>query len=107
VLTLEALADGCMDAGVVLRVESLKGEAHRDPAEIAAHEAKIERTLDLLEKDGRWLSEDLNAGTLALVCAIDWLMFRKLIQFPLIGRPHLAHLMAKLSAESALAATKP
>lgn len=36
-LTLEALADGCMDAGVVIRVESLKPADRRDPTEAAAH----------------------------------------------------------------------
>lgn len=106
-LTLEALADGCMDAGVVLRVEGLKGEAHRDAGEIAAHGAKIERTLDLIEADPRWLAGEMNVGTLALACAIDWLIFRDLIPYPLIGRPHLAHAMAKLSEHPALAATKP
>ncbi len=107
VLSLEALADGCMDAGVVLRIESLKGEAFRDPAEIAAHEAKIERTLDLVERNARWLRGDVNVGTLALACAIDWLIFRKLIQFPLIGRPRLAQAMAALGELPAMAATKP
>jgi glutathione S-transferase len=107
VLSLEALADGCMDAGVVLRIESLKGEAFRDPAEIAAHEAKIERTLDLVERNARWLRGDVNVGTLALACTIDWLIFRKLIQFPLIGRPRLAQAMAALGELPAMAATKP
>ena len=107
VLTLQALADGCMDAGVVMRVESLKGEAHRDPAEIAAHGAKIERTLDMIEADPRWLPEEINVGSLALLCAIDWLIFRNLIPYPLIGRPHLAYAMAALSERPALVATRP
>lgn len=107
VLTLQALADGCMDAGVVMRVESLKGEAHRDPAEIAAHSAKIERTLDMIEADPRWLPEGINVGSLALLCAIDWLIFRNLIPYPLIGRPHLAYAMAALSERPALVATRP
>ncbi len=75
-LTLEALADGCMDAGVVLRVEGLKEEARRDHGEIAAYAAKIERTLDLIESDPRWLEGGFNAGQLALICAIDWFTFR-------------------------------
>jgi len=87
VLTLEALADGCMDAGVVIRLETLKGEAHRDSGEIAAHQAKIERTLDMLQAQPAWLGGGaINAGTLALACAIDWLIFRDLIPYPLAGR---------------------
>ena len=106
-LTLEALADGCMDAGVVLRVEGLKGEAYRDVGDIAAHGAKIERTLDLIESDPRWLSGEINVGSIALVCAVDWLIFRSLIHFPLIGRPHLAYAMARLLERPAFAATRP
>lgn len=106
-LTLEALADGCMDAGVVLRVESLKDEAQRDPAEIAAHGAKIERTLDLIERDPRYLSGNLDVGSLALVCAVDWLIFRSLVPSPLAARPRLAQAIATLSSIPALATTRP
>ena len=107
VLSLEALADGCMDAGVVLRLEGLKGEAHRNEAEIAAHQAKIERTLDMLEADPSWLEGEINVGTLALACAIDWLIFRELIPYPLIGRPHIAHAVGKLAERPAVSATRP
>ena len=106
-LTLEALADGCMDAGVVLRVEGLKGEAYRDAAEIAAHVAKIERTLDLIESEPDWLAGEINVGWVALVCAVDWLIFRSLVQYPLVGRPHLAHAVAQLLERPAFAATRP
>jgi glutathione S-transferase len=106
-LTLEAVADGCMDAGVVLRLEGLKGEAYRSEADIGAHQAKIERTLDMLESEPHWLEGDLNVGTLALACAIDWLIFRQLIPYPLIGRPHLAHAVGKLADRPSLTATRP
>lgn len=107
VLSLEALADGCMDAGVVLRLEGLKGEAYRSDADIAAHQAKIERTLDMLESDPTWLEGGINVGTLALACALDWLIFRELIPYPLIGRPHLAHAMGELAERPSLSATRP
>ncbi len=106
-LTLEALADGCMDAGVVLRLEGLKGEAYRSASDIAAHAAKIERTLDMLEAEPQWLQGGFNVGTLALACAIDWLIFRDLIPYPLIGRPHLAHAVGELAERPGLAATRP
>jgi len=106
-LTLEALADGCMDAGVVLRVEALKGEAYRDAADIAAHQAKIERTLDLIESRPDWLEPELDVGLLALTCAIEWLIFRDLVPYPLIGRPHLAQSVARVSEQPAMVATRP
>jgi glutathione S-transferase len=108
VLTLEALADGCMDAGVVLRFEGLRGEAFRDSQEIAAHQAKIERTLDMLEAQPEWMAGGaLNAGTLALACAIDWLIFRDLIPYPLVGRPHIAQVVARIGERAAMVATRP
>jgi glutathione S-transferase len=105
VLTLEALADGCMDAGVVLRIEQLKGGASHDPLECAVHEEKIARTLDEIERSPHWLAGAFNRGQLALACAVDWLVFRDLVPDPLAGRPRLAALMRDLRARPALAAT--
>ena len=106
-LTLEALADGCMDAGVVLRVEALKDETRRDPAEIAAHAAKIARTLDFVEARPDQLRPELDAGGLALVCALDWLVFRGLVAAPLAGRPRLAGWFLAMRERPSLAATRP
>lgn len=107
VLTLEALADGCMDAGVVLRVEGLKEQSRRDPGEIAAYSAKIARTLDLIEQDGSWLTSGFNAGTLALVCAIDWIILRELVPDPLQGRPRLGDWLETLRDRPSLVASRP
>jgi glutathione S-transferase len=106
-LTLEALADGCMDSGVVLRVESLKDEAKRDEAERAAFADKIHRTLDMIERDPRWLPQDFNVGALALACAIDWIIFRRLIPDPLASRPRLEAWLEALRERPSLAATRP
>ena len=106
-LTLEALADGCVDSGVVLRVTQLKDESRRDPQEVAAHTAKIARALDLIEADPSWLEGPFNVGHLALVCAIDWLAFRSLVPDPEAGRPRLAVWAAEIRTRPALAATRP
>ena len=106
-LTLEALADGCMDAGFVLRMEQLKEEARRDPAEVGAYTAKIERTLDRLEQEPHWLAGDFNVGHLALACALDWIAFRRLVADPLAGRPRLAQWLEATRERPSLAATRP
>lgn len=106
-LTLEALADGCMDAGVVLRLESLKEEARQDPNEIAAYTAKIHRTLDLIESDPRLLPRAFDIGAMALVCAIDWIRFRDLVPDPMSDRPKLAEWLNAISERPSLAATRP
>ena len=107
VLTLQALADGCMDCGVVLRVEQLKPEGRRDRDQIAAYSAKIARTLDRIEAEPGWLRPQLDAGTLALVCAIEWLTFRALGDDPWAGRPRLAGWHSALREHPALLPTRP
>lgn len=106
-LTLEALADGIMDAGFVIRMEQLKDEARRDPAETQAYAAKIGHTLDRIERDRDWLEAPFNAGQLALACALDWLVFRNLVREPLAGRAHLADWLDKVRDRPSLAATAP
>lgn len=107
VLTLEALADGCMDAGVVLRFEQLKPEEHRDTAEVEAYTAKIARTLDLIDREPHWLDGPFDVGQLALACAVDWLIFRSLVGDPLAGRERLSAWMQAARRRPALAATRP
>jgi glutathione S-transferase len=106
-LTLEALANGCMDAGIVLRVESLKQESKRDKAEITAYTAKIHRTLDMIDQDEGWLTGNFNVGALTLACVLDWLAFRQLVTDPLGHRPRLAGWLAELSERPSLASTRP
>ena len=106
-LTLEALADGCMDAGVVMRVDFLKAEASRDAEEVAAHAAKIARTLDFIESRPDWLRPELDVGGLALVCALDWLVFRELVREPALGRPRLADWFDAMRERPSLVATRP
>lgn len=107
VLTLEALADGCMDAGFVLRMEQLKDEARRDPAEVAAYTGKITRTLDRIEREPHWLAGDFNVGQLALACALDWIVFRGLVAEPLASRPRLQEWLTAVSERNSLASTRP
>lgn len=106
-LTLEALADGCMDAGVVIRVDQLREESRRDEQEVAAHVAKVARTLDLIEQDAAWLEGEFHVGHLALACAIDWLAFRSLVPPPEEGRPRLAQWLGNLRNRPSLARTTP
>lgn len=105
--TLEALADGMIDAGVVVRLEMVRPEAERRPADIAAYRGKIERTLDLLERDPP-ARDRFHVGHLALVCAIDWMRFRSITRRdPLEARPGLAALHAHWTERDCLRATRP
>lgn len=106
-LTLAALADGCMDAGVVIRVEHLKDEARRDQGDIAAYAAKIERTFDLLEYRADRLPSQFDAGALSLICAAEWLVFREILPDPLATRPRLGAWAERFRDRPSLAATRP
>lgn len=85
-LHLQALADGMLDAGVVVRYESfLRPEALRWPDWLQAHCRKITQTLDLLESQlGHWPSHQLeqpNLGNLSLAVTLEWLSFRQILNF--------------------------
>lgn len=106
-LSLEALANGCMEAGIVIRVEQLKDEQHRLASEIETYSGKIARTLDHVEREPHWLGDAFNVGQLALACVLDWLVFRNLFAEPLAGRPRLAAWLEQVSRRPALVATRP
>ena len=77
-LTLEATADGIMEAAVLTRYETmLRPEAARSAPWIDGQRAKITRALDALE--GRWMAHlagPLDCGQIAVGCALGYLDFR-------------------------------
>ncbi|MDT7934870.1 MAG: glutathione S-transferase N-terminal domain-containing protein [Sphingomonadaceae bacterium] len=106
-LTLEALADGMCDAGVVVRLEYARPEAERRRDDIAAYRAKIERSLDMLEASPP-ACERFHVGKIALIAAIDWLRVRSILERdPLDGRPGVAAVHARWSERPCLAETRP
>jgi glutathione S-transferase len=106
-LTLEALADGCIEAGIVLRVESLKDQAKQDPDEVVAYTGKIERAFDYIESRPDLLEYDFNIGQLTLACVADWLVFREIMPDPVPNRPAIAARLAALRERPSLLATRP
>ncbi|MBF9045834.1 glutathione S-transferase [Rhodobacterales bacterium LSUCC0031] len=109
VLTIEATADGIMDAAV-----NLTYEARFRPAEIQfapwmdGQWTKITRALDGLE--GQWLSH-LNGprdmGQIAVGCALGYLDFRHDARGWRNGRDGLAAWYADFSMRPAMQATQP
>ena len=77
-LTLEATADGIMDAAVLMVYEGrVRPEEIRYPAWLDAQWAKISRALDAVE--ARWMSHlagPLDVAQIAMGCALDYLDFR-------------------------------
>jgi len=77
-LTLEATADGIMDAAVLMIYEArFRPEPHRSEDWLEAQWTKVARALDVL--NGRWMSHlsgPLDMGQIAVACALGYLDFR-------------------------------
>jgi glutathione S-transferase len=73
-LTLQALADGIMESGVVRRRESLRPAGEQRADTMAAHKGAIDRALASLEADVPHQTPEI--GTIAIACALGYLDFR-------------------------------
>jgi glutathione S-transferase len=75
ILRLHALADGIMDSAVSRVQELRRPSEQRSPEWLERRTQQIERTLRFLEDHPEELT-DWNLGTIALVCAWEYLEFR-------------------------------
>jgi glutathione S-transferase len=108
---LEALADGVLDAGVLIRLESLRNEGERSAAWVERQSGKVRRGLAALAADlgaREWLAGGrLTLADIACGACLGWLSFR-LPQFDW-ARDHaaLAALAQRLAARPSFASTEP
>ena len=109
VLTLEATADGIMDAAVLMVYERrVRPEDKQFPAFVDAQWRKVERALDAVEN--RWISHlsgPLHMGQIALGCALDYLDFRHGDRPWRDVRPGLAAFQARMAERPSFAETTP
>lgn len=109
VLTLEATADGILDAAVLMVYEArCRPEDMRVDDWVEAQWAKITRALDALE--GRWMSHlhgPLDMGQVATGCALGYLDFRHGDRDWRKGRDSLAAWFGKFAERDSMAATIP
>ncbi len=107
----EALADGILDAGILVRYESLRPKKEQSPTWVAKQSARVERGLAVMAADlgeRPWChSERYSLADIAVGCALGWLAFR----FPQNGwrktHPGLARHFDKLSERPSFAETTP
>lgn len=108
-LTLEATADGIMDAAVLMVYElRLRPEEIQFQDYVEAQWGKIARALDVLED--RWIAHlngPLDIGQIAVACALGYLDFRHGARNWRDGRGQLAAWEAKFAERPAIAATVP
>ncbi|MGV8841183.1 MAG: glutathione S-transferase family protein [Bauldia sp.] len=76
-LIANAMADGILEAGGLVRIELLKPEAERAAAVIGRQSRKIEAVLQRLETDTAWRkATEPDLGQIAVGAAIAYLHFR-------------------------------
>lgn len=104
----EALGDGIAEAGVLMRYETaLRPAEKRWPDWIAGQTQKVTQALDTLEGQAWLFDEKLDAGKIAVGCALSYLDLR----FPDLGwrkrRDTLARWYDGFARRPAMQATKP
>ncbi len=108
-LTLEATADGIMDAAVLVVYERrFRDEGLRSEGWMRAQLGRITRTLDAV--GDRWMSHlsgRLNIGQIAIGCALGYLDFRHPELEWRAGRPALADWHARFIERDSMKATQP
>ena len=109
VLTLEATADGMLEAALLMVYETrLRPEELRFAPWVEGQWAKIARALDAVEADApAHLDVPLNMGQIALACALGYLDFRHAARDWRAGRPRLAAWEAGFAKRPAMQATRP
>ena len=108
-LTLEALADGFLDAGILLRYESaLRPEPKRWDEWVNGQMAKIEGAMDALETTyAAQLTGPLTIGQIAVACALGWFDFRYGHVDWRKSRPKLAAFAKTFGERASMKATMP
>ena len=109
VRTLEATADGIMDAAILMVYEGrIRPEDLRYDTWVEAQWSKAARSLDALE--ALWISHlagPLDMGQIAVACALSYLDFRHPDRDWRAGRGALAAWHATFAARPSMDATKP
>lgn len=108
-LTLEATADGMLEAALLIVYEDrLRAESERSAAWRDGQWEKVGRTLDGFES--RWMAHlagPLDCGQIAVGCALGYLDFRHGDRNWRDGRPALAAWEARFAERPAMKATVP
>jgi glutathione S-transferase len=109
VLTLEATADGIMEAAVgMIYEERYRPEEIRFAPWVEGQWGKVSRALDAIE--GQWMSHlsgPLDMGQIAVGCALGYLDLRHGARDWRAGRPALAAWYAKFADRPSMTTTAP
>ena len=118
-LTIEATADGILDAALLMVYETrIRPEDRRFAPWVEGQWAKIDRALDTLET--RWIGHltgpldagktdpgHIDMGQIAVACALGYVDFRHAARNWRKGRPRLAAFAAAMALRPSMQATQP
>jgi glutathione S-transferase len=108
----EALADGSLDAGLLIRYESLRPPKERSAAWSAKQAGKLKRGLATIAAElgeRPWChGERYSLADIAVGCCIGWINFRRPADFDVLAdHPNLARFYERLMERPAFADTAP
>jgi glutathione S-transferase len=109
-LRVQALSDGLLDAGILVRYERLLRPADRQWDEWERVQLdKVRRALDVLELEARVLpaAPERDLGFIAAACALGWLEFRRPLADLRDGRPALFEWYDAFRRRASMRATEP
>jgi len=107
VMTRAALADGLLDAGILIRHERLRPAGQQSQEWISWQLGKLFAGLDALEREAQTLDGDLDLGTIGVGCALGYLPLRIAEANDPARWPRLAQWSAKLFERPSFARTIP
>jgi len=106
-LRRQALGDGILDAGILMRYESIRPDNFKWPDWTAAQMTKVTTALTALEAEADKLGQGIDIGLITIGCALGYLDFR----FADIGwkgkHPKLATWYGTFGARPSMTATAP
>ena len=108
VLRCQALADGVLDAAVLIRYETvLRPEDKRWSQWVEGQMGKIRRGLDVLEAEAENFHDNLDIGTITAACAVGYLDFRFSDEDWRRVRPKLREWYSEFAGRESMVATEP
>ena len=107
IMTRVALADGMLDAAILVRTERLRAKEQQSPDWIDRQMSKVEAALDTFARSVPPNDKALDMGDIALGCALGYLPLRlpELVGYP--KRPALRALYDRLCERASFARTMP
>jgi glutathione S-transferase len=107
-LSLQALADGILEAGIARFLERKRDVALQSKDWDALQKKSVVRCLDNLEDTFViWSVAKLSIGTISVACVLGWLDFRFSDEDWRVTRPDLAAWFEKFAARPSMTSTTP